>query len=219
MIGNLYFEKIPIIDSLFMEQVLFSYDSIPIVFVCVDKKKTRYLCVCDDVIEEESWLIVEVNNKKLLDILMDESTVLSAFANKKVVIASRKSNENINYNIEEYNNISKDDLPINDQYLEMKNSLKTYIAKIQQDISSSSLTLAISSSDILSDNLEDSIMVISMAKTYEPELTRTSIINSDIDSFIDGYLSDSTSIKINYQKDTEETIIFTNEIVSIAYAA
>ena len=102
--NNLYFDNVPYIGSLFMEQLLFSFEDTPIVFICTDKELSRYLCVCDDIIDEESWLIVKVNNTKLLEILNDVSTVLSAFVGQKVIIANKKFNQSIQYEIEEYNN-------------------------------------------------------------------------------------------------------------------
>lgn len=56
---TVYFNNVPQIRDLFLEQVLFSYDYEPIVFTCKDNKLNRYLCICDDIIESRSWIVTE----------------------------------------------------------------------------------------------------------------------------------------------------------------
>lgn len=216
---DLYFENVPNIDLLFIEQILFSYEYIPIVFVCVDKNKNRYLCVCDDIIDEESWLIVKIENAKLLEILNDKDTVLSAFVNQKVIIANRKFNQDIQYDITEYSNINKEELPVSDQYLEMKDSLKTYIEKIAFEILCTSLKLPPSFYDMSDDNLDISRVVISVKKMSISERYNTFPSNNDTEDFANSLSSDLTSIKINCQKTSEESITLSKETVLIAYAA
>lgn len=215
----LYFNNVPYIGSLFMEQILFSFENIPIVFVCIDENKRRYLCVCDDVIDEESWLIVKINNTKLLEILNDNATVLSAFVDQKVIIANRKFSQDINYDIAEYNKISKDELPVRDQYLEMKNSLKPYIENIEYDILCSSLKLSLPINNMLDDNLDIPKIVISVKEILKSTPNINSCLNIDEDDFTNNFFNDSASIKVNCQKITEETIGLSQETVLIAYAA
>lgn len=128
--NKIYFEKVPVLGSLQLEKILFSYENIPILFICVDKNNTRYLCLCDDLIDEESWIIVPIPTETLLDVLNNKITVLSAFKDRKVIIANRGFDEDVKYFIEEYNKIDPDEIPVNDQYLEMKEHLSEYIDKI-----------------------------------------------------------------------------------------
>lgn len=128
--NKIYFEKVPVIDSLQLEKILFSYENIPILFICVDKNNIRYLCLCDDLIDEESWIIVPIPTDTLLDVLNNKITVLSAFKDRKIIIANRGFDEDVKYSIEEYNKIDPDELPLSDQYLEMKEYLSDYIDEI-----------------------------------------------------------------------------------------
>ena len=128
--NKIYFEKVPVLGSLQLEKILFSYENIPILFICVDKNNIRYLCLCDDLIDEESWIIVPIPTETLLDVLNNKITVLSAFKDRKVIIANRGFDEDVKYFIEEYNKIDPDEIPVNDQYLEMKEHLSEYIDKI-----------------------------------------------------------------------------------------
>ena len=136
--SNEYFKNVPQIGTLYLEEELFSFENIPIIFVCIDKNKSRYLCVCDDIIDEESWIIVKISNNELLDVINDECTVLSVYKNKSVIVANKPFEKEINYVLTEYNDIDEDELPLNDQYLEMKEYLTDYINKIKN--SSVSLT-------------------------------------------------------------------------------
>lgn len=219
MKDNLYFNHVPNIDSLFMEQVLFSFENIPIVFVCVGEEQSRYLCVCDDIIDEESWLIVKIDNKDLLAILNDNATVLSAFTDKEVIIANRKLNQNITYDIVEYNTINKDDLPVSDQYLEMKNSLKAYIEKIEHDISCSGLKLPFSGFDTFDEDLDDSNMAISIEEKVDTDLSNGLFVNADTDDNVKNFSGSAIKIEYDYTGVVSEPSTFTEEIVLIAYAA
>ena len=135
MNDNIIFEQIPGINSLFMEQVLFSFENIPMIFVCVDSSQSRYLCVCDDIIEEQSWIISKIQNSTLLRILNDEITVLNAFKDKDVWVATKKAGQDMMYQFVQYNHIDIDELPLCDQYLEMKESLGRYIDLVSIDAS------------------------------------------------------------------------------------
>ena len=127
-----FFENIPQIGTLKFEEELFSFENIPIVFVCIDKNNNRYLCVCDDIIEEESWIITKVSKQELLKVLNDEWTILSVFKDKNIIVANKPFGREMEYIITEYNKIDPDELPLSDQYLEMKEYLSDYIDKISK---------------------------------------------------------------------------------------
>lgn len=142
--NKIYFENVPNIGSLRLEETLFSFEGTPILFVCIDKDNIRYFCLCDDIIDEESWIIVQISNETLLKVLNDEITVLNAFKNKNILIANKSFNKTIKYTIEEYNKIDPDELPVSDQYLEMREYLSNYINRI----SCSSFTDSLFPSDL-----------------------------------------------------------------------
>lgn len=131
---KIYFENVLNIGDLYLEQILFSFEKMPIVFVCFDKENKKYLCLCDDCINEECWIFVEISNETLLKVLNDEITILDAFKNKQVIIANSNFKGNIKYSLKEYNKISSDELPLKDQYLEMKEYLGEYIRVICKEI-------------------------------------------------------------------------------------
>lgn len=216
--NNLYFDNVPYIGSLFMEQLLFSFEDTPIVFICTDKELSRYLCVCDDIIDEESWLIVKVNNTKLLEILNDVSTVLSAFVGQKVIIANKKFNQSIQYEIEEYNNIVEDELPVCDQYLDMKNSLRTYIEKIENEILFTSFKLSIPVEDMISD-INDNLDTPRVTISFNGVKSSKTYCNNIAKDYVNSFFNDIDSIKIESEKAADEAIVLNEEAVLISYAA
>lgn len=216
--NNLYFENVPYIGSLFMEQLLFSFEDTPIVFICTDKELSRYLCVCDDIIDEESWLIVKINNTKLLEILNNASTVLSAFVGQKVIIANRKFNQSIRYEIEEYNNIGEDELPVCDQYLDMKNSLRAYIEKIENEILFTSFRLSIPINDVISD-INENLDIPKVAISFKEKKLSETYCNNTTKDCVNSFSNEINSLKIECKKNTDESIALGEETELITYAA
>ncbi len=219
MKSNIYFDNVPTIGTLFMEQILFSFESIPMIFVCTDDIKNRFPCVCDDIIDEESWLIVKISTSKLLDILNDVSTVLTAFKGEKVIIANRGFKRGIEYSIMKYEDINKDDLPVCDQFLEMKDHLKTYIEKIESEFISINFKLPISSYEVFNDQLNISI---SQSSTFEERIRTVLCINTsrkiEIDEIIECFSDNSFSVQLdckvsrevsnNLDNSSEEILVF-----------
>lgn len=220
MKGELYFQNVPNVDSLFMEQILFSYENIPIVFVCTDKSNFRYLCVCDDIIEEEAWLIVKINNLKLLEILNDDSTVLSAFMGKKVIIAHRDSYHNTQYDIMNYNDINNDDLPICDQFLEMKDHLNSYIDKIRNDIILYNIELPFHIHDIFDNEISTFQFQSILKRKIETEVYCKLCEDTKADNIMEYFSNNFCSIQFNCKTTHEETSDFNNHSKeTIAFAA
>ena len=214
--SNEYFKNVPQIGTLYLEEELFSFENIPIIFVCIDKNKSRYLCVCDDIIDEESWIIVKISNNELLDVINDECTVLSVYKNKPVIVANKPFEKEINYVLTEYNDIDEDELPLNDQYLEMKEYLTDYINKIKN--SSVSLTLPLHLFD--KNNFEQYIFDLTISneqilqsfyKAYE-ELSMN-ITNSDTK------ISFQAEVEIEYETNDNMNSEELDDYKAILYAA
>ena len=207
-----FFENIPQIGTLYFEKELFSFENISIVFVCVDMCNNRYLCVCDDIIDEESWIITQVTNKELLTVLNDEDTVLSVYKNKNVIVASKPFGRDVRYINIAYDEIDQADLPLSDQYLEMKDYLQDYICKI--GIPS---TIRIPMPQISFDK-NDFERYIMMCKTTHEQL-RCSYSETYEQSFAKSTESVSN---VSYRAKLEYAIVESeeyNDNISILYAA
>ncbi|MCD7996352.1 MAG: hypothetical protein LUH21_03865 [Clostridiales bacterium] len=130
--GNAYFINTPLYGDLFLEEILFSYDNIPIVFTCTNESNIRCICVCDDIIENQSWIITKVDSKVLLDVLHDKISICKAFelSTDKTTIAE-KVDGRIIYILKSYEEIDPMELPDPDEKLEMEDELNSYIAAIE----------------------------------------------------------------------------------------
>lgn len=123
--------------QLFLEKVLVSFN-IPILFVCVDYEKNKYLCLNIDEETGES-VIVATDNEHLLKMLKNEVTMESVFRDandQKVIIAKYDFEEQkIVSHIENSKAVSKDMLPKQNEYFEFTNeAIKEYISYLEKQI-------------------------------------------------------------------------------------
>jgi len=123
--------------QLFLEKVLVSFN-IPILFVCVDYEKNKYLCLNIDEETGES-VIIATDNEHLLKMLKNEVTMESVFRDandQKVIIAKYDFEEQkIISHIENSKAISKDMLPKQNEYFEFTNeTIKEYISYLEKQI-------------------------------------------------------------------------------------
>lgn len=110
---------IPEIGKLTEEKVLFEFDKIPIIFVCKNQYRQRYLCICTDCILGYSWMITEVSRDILIDLIRDKITVLEAFGlSKKKVYIIEKDKEQYLWESYDFSDVPKDELPDENEKLE-----------------------------------------------------------------------------------------------------
>lgn len=122
--------------ELFLEIVLVRFD-IPLLFVCVDKSKRRYLVLCVDE-ELGEYLVAKCSNRMLLAMLKGKVAMNEPFKKalgKKLLM--------IRYNFDcctfesEYcaiEKITQDMLPDEGAYFELKNKkIENYLAKLEDE--------------------------------------------------------------------------------------
>ena len=77
-----YFEgyySFPTFGKLTREHIFYQMGIYPILFVCKDEKKNRYLCSCCRLGEE--WIISQVSESALIDLIDDKVTIREIFEN------------------------------------------------------------------------------------------------------------------------------------------
>lgn len=128
-----YFQTIPGIGKLFIEEILFEFDKEPIVFVCRNDKKNRYLCLCTDSIESYSWMVAPVSTDILIELLLDKIAILQAFKQSpdKVYILD-KSGDEINIRKYRFEDIPEDELPDENEKLE-SNNINEYLSTLYNE--------------------------------------------------------------------------------------
>lgn len=127
-----YFTNTPLYGDLFLEEVLFPYDNIPIIFTCKTKDNIRCICVCDDIIENQSWIITRISSEVLLAVLYDKISICKAFeiSDDNTIIAELVDGE-IKYLTKPYKKIDPMELPDPDEKLDMQDELYSFIKLIE----------------------------------------------------------------------------------------
>jgi len=69
------------IGVLTLDKILFEFDNLPILVVCLDTSGNRYFCLCTDPIMEFTWLISRISLNSLIDVIQNKISVLDAFKN------------------------------------------------------------------------------------------------------------------------------------------
>ena len=77
-IPNPYFEKVPGIGNLSMEQILEEYDY-PLLSVLKDSSGARYLCMCYDTRGAQHWAVVKISVSHLTQLLSNHLQLADAF--------------------------------------------------------------------------------------------------------------------------------------------
>ena len=78
----MFFFNIPQHGDLHLDKILFSFENVPMIFVCRNNKNEYFLCQCVDVITGISWMITPVSTKLLIRMIKDEISMLTAFRRK-----------------------------------------------------------------------------------------------------------------------------------------
>lgn len=131
-----YFKNVPQIGDLYLDKILFEFDYEPIVFVCKNINNLRFLCVCDDVIERYSWIVSRISNKKLIEVIENRITVMSVFScskHKILVIDRDFDSDEYRYSFSFFKDIAADELPNEDQYLNMDGKFEDYVKTLKDD--------------------------------------------------------------------------------------
>lgn len=127
------FEHVLRYGNLELEKVLFMFDQTPIVFVCIDSDKNRYLCQCTDLIVGYSWMITQISSEILIAMIRDEISILSAFSQSGnlIIMADQLKDGSMTYREVDFKQIPEDDLPDKEEKLENPN-LDDYVRKLQE---------------------------------------------------------------------------------------
>ena len=81
------FSNIPGIGNLYLDRILYEFESEPILFTCLDSNKRLYLCLCSEIRYNQKWIIVECS-PETLEVLIDRRIdIASAFLKVAEVIA------------------------------------------------------------------------------------------------------------------------------------
>lgn len=171
-----YLGNIPEIGELTEEKILFEFDKIPIIFVCHNQTRKKYLCVCTDCIVGYSWLLTEITRTTLIELIKDKISVLKAFEISKNKIYSINREEN-QYSYEKYNfaDIPEEELPDAEEKLENP-FLTDYLAQLEVEDSVTNVRWEME--DILK-----AFFIVSKPKTVNMEINISNDRENDINKY------------------------------------
>lgn len=127
------FRQIGDLGKLYLEKILFEFEKIPMVFVCVDDNKDRYLCLCTDCMDEYSWLICRVDIGVLLKLIKNDITILKSFElSKEKIYLVRKTDKLYLATKYSYIDIPEEELPDENEKLDNP-YLQDYILNLEAE--------------------------------------------------------------------------------------
>lgn len=116
-----YFENICDIGDLFLDEIFFEFENIPVLFLCRDRDKNIYLCLCSEIRKVQNWMICKISRNILASMLKDKITIRQAFEllDDKLYIVQYTKDEKLCSKQVPFNEIAEEDLPDKDVYLEI----------------------------------------------------------------------------------------------------
>lgn len=127
-----YFKGVSEIGDLQLNQVLFEFDKTPILFVCKDEEKRDYLCLCTDMIIEETWMITQISCRGLIDLIEDKISILEAYQrSENEIILAKRQGKAMTYKKYSFALLPEDELPDEKEKLENPR-LTRYLEELYQ---------------------------------------------------------------------------------------
>ena len=127
----MFFFNIPQHGDLHLDKILFSFENVPMIFVCRNNKNEYFLCQCVDVITGISWMITPVSTKLLIRLIKDEISVLTAFSESgHAIILADFNKKGLVFRKVPFCDIPLDELPDQNEKLENSN-LYDYIVELE----------------------------------------------------------------------------------------
>lgn len=130
-----YFKDIPIIGNLSVDFV-FIENGYPVLFTCKNKD-SLYLCLCRTVIDEQKWILSEIDLTILEQLINNTMSVYSAFKAKMghaCIAKWRKDNPKEEYLVIHSDLIEDTDLPDKDLFLDGEDEFSDYLQVVKNRI-------------------------------------------------------------------------------------
>lgn len=135
---ELYFENIPTVGDLYLEDVFNVFEDENILFTCTNEKHELYLCVCYEIRGALKWIINKIDGGDIAKLINKEITINDAFrlgSDKKIrIIFTYENGEKVDFpELKEIEEL----LPTKGVYLKIDNNIEKikskYNAIIKED--------------------------------------------------------------------------------------
>ena len=81
-----YFTNVIQVGDLYLDHVLYEFESEPILFTCVDKAENIYLCICSEIRYCQRWIVAKCDMNTLWALYDEQMDIASAFLLPSTVI-------------------------------------------------------------------------------------------------------------------------------------
>ncbi len=111
-----FFQNVPVLGDLFLEHEFYNYDE-PILFTCVDKRGTRYLCSCCYL--SSQWVLGEMTPRLLIAMIENNITLRETFQKSTACYFLQRTKNG-------YSNtgdIPSDAFPVAGEYLDLESEI------------------------------------------------------------------------------------------------
>lgn len=205
-----YFENIPYIGDLELDYIFYD-NGYPILFTC-KKNDLLYLCLCRTVIDEQKWIISEIDIEILEKLMEDEISVYEAFKAKggRACIATwSKEKPKEEYSVVHSSQLSDADLPSSDLFLDDEGESSDYLEMLRNRIEMSN-NIRLDSYIDDKDNYGE-VFLSSIKLTY------TKIIGANFDNHINfsSLETNDCGIFIKSKKSCEGSLKQSDEVQSV----
>ena len=127
-----YFKNVPKMGDLEMDNVFLENDY-PVLFTCKNKEKI-YLCICRTVIEEQKWIVSEIDFEILQQLIENKISIYSAFKSNKgycCIVRWKKSTQREEYTVIMSEFLSDEELPRPTVFLDDDGESIEYLEKVR----------------------------------------------------------------------------------------
>lgn len=131
------------IGQLYIEEVLV-YGDFPVLFVCIDDNKQRYLCMAFDPFESQ-FVIIRISTEKLIDMLENRISMEQTFRDADEIITTEDSessdnNADIVLTANDSSTFPADHLPVVGECYDLPSEwLNTYLTQLKQELNAAAV--------------------------------------------------------------------------------
>lgn len=119
-IPNPYFENVPNYGNLSVEEVFYE-DGYLILFILKSKDGQRFLAYCCEVRNEQRWILSQVSNQTIINLIYNKETIFTAIINSEnhIVAVRNYTTRTDSFQTVSTPNLDPLDLPEKDEFLDV----------------------------------------------------------------------------------------------------
>lgn len=128
-----YFPNVPKMGDLFIDNIFLASD-FPVLFCCKNGKRL-FLCICRTVIEEQKWIVSEIDYFTLCEMIHNNISIHDAFkkGSCSCIVTWKPTYKKEKYRLIKSCEISDADLPEKEIKLDAEDEFSVYLKKLEKE--------------------------------------------------------------------------------------